>query len=165
MSPSDCLARALRLLSGRSHFRRQLAEKLRARGFDELEVEETLERLTELGYVDDERTAGEFITTRRRRGPMGRRRMRAELERRGAESQAAARALEEAYSASDDLADAREAARRWVAKQPAGRLTAGEGGGGLGALGRHLDRLGFGTSSVLRVVSETRAGLERDGGD
>ncbi len=165
MAPSDCFSRALRLLSGRSHFERQLSEKLRARGFDELEIDETLERLIELGYLDDERTAGEFIETRRRRGPLGLRRMRAELERRGADPDAVERALDRAFSSADDLADAREAGQRWVAKQAPGRLAAAQGGVGIDALGRHLDRLGFRTSSVLQVMSETRAQMQRGGDD
>ena len=154
VSSSDCLSRALRLLSGRSHFRRQLAEKLRARGFEDGEIEETLDRLAELDYLDDARTASEYIETRRRRGPIGRRRMRAELERRGADPDAVEGALDEAFAAGDDLAGAREAAERWARRRRGG---AGEGGVDTDALGRHLDRLGFRTSSVLDVIAEMRA--------
>jgi regulatory protein len=151
--PSDCTARALKLLAGRSHFRRQLEAKLATRGFEAAEVEATLDRLTELGYLDDERVAGDLIRERRRRGPVGRRRMRAELDRRGADPAAAESALETAWADHDDLAAARVAAARW-SRSSAGRRDPVRPE----ALARHLDRQGFEAASIVRVVREVRAG-------
>ena len=150
MAASSCYDRALGLLSRRSHFRRQLEEKLRARGYAPDEVSETLGRLTDYGYLDDPRVALEYVETRLRRGPIGRRRMRLELEKRGATAAAVEDALESGYAERSDLDTAREAAVRWLRR----------GGGEIDRLARHLDRLGFTTASVLRVVEDEKARRE-----
>lgn len=49
-SPVQC---ALRLLSYRGRSRRELAERLRGKGFGPDEIEQTLTRLEGLGYIDD----------------------------------------------------------------------------------------------------------------
>ena len=83
----SCMEKAVDLLSRRPHFRRQLEQKLSSRGFSSDEVETTLARLEELGYLDDVACARGFVTQRLRRGPLGRRRLRAELSRRGADAE------------------------------------------------------------------------------
>jgi regulatory protein len=151
--PAECTARALKLLAGRSHFRRQLEAKLRSKGFESDDIEITLERLTELGYLDDTRTAIELVESRLRRGPMGRRRLRAELERRGADESALEAALDEALSGRDDRSEARRAAEMWWA-----RRRSSKGAMAVEPLARHLERLGFETASILDVVGEVRSG-------
>lgn len=110
------------------------------------DVEATLERLTELGYLDDQRATGEFVRSRMARGPIGPRRLRADLERRGAPGSSVEAALAEAFPDGDSTV-AREAARRW-------RL---RGGHDVAALARHLERKGFSSSSIARMVEELRS--------
>ena len=54
---SRALESALRLLTRRDHTRRELVIKLRQRGFGAASVEEALARCSDLGYLDDARTA------------------------------------------------------------------------------------------------------------
>jgi regulatory protein len=139
----SCYDKAVELLGRRSHFRRQLADKLRRRGYDADEIAATLERLAGAGYLDDRRTAAEYVEARLARGPEGRARLVAELERRGAPPEAVAAALEGRLPA-DDLPLAREAARRWRRR----------GATDPRALARHLGRKGFSQRAVLTLLEE-----------
>jgi regulatory protein len=147
--------KAVELLALRPHFRAQLAGKLRARGYSEEEAGGALDRLTELGYLDDRKVARDFVASRLRRGPVGRRRLVAELARRGVASAVIEEAIDEALAGTDesgtgrdaDLAGAREAARRWAARSRSG-------GEDPRALARHLDRLGFSRHAILEVLNE-----------
>lgn len=56
-SKSSALDSAFRILTRRDHTRRELALKLRHKGFDRTAVEGALERCRELGYLDDANTA------------------------------------------------------------------------------------------------------------
>jgi regulatory protein len=143
-SPSPtCYDQALRLLARRPHFRRQLERKLRERGYDDGEVEATLERLAREGHVDDERLARDFAAARAGRAGEGARRVRAELERRGVTAETAAGALADTLPA-DDTPAATAAAEKWLR---AHRLEEA-------ALARHLDRKGFTRRAILIVLRE-----------
>jgi regulatory protein len=146
-----CYDKAVELLARRAHFRAELRQKLVARGYPDEEVEETLGRLVEEGYLDDRQTAAEFVEGRLARGPEGRRRLAAELARRGAPAAAIGDALDEKLPG-DDLTAAREAAERFLR---AGRRDPG-------ALARHLDRKGFSRRSILTLLDEL--GLESEPG-
>jgi regulatory protein len=71
------------LLSRRDHFRGELAEKLRRKGFDEEQLEAALDRCAEVDLLDDERLARRFAEVRSRSNGWGPRRIEAELRRRG----------------------------------------------------------------------------------
>jgi regulatory protein len=148
-------ARAVRLLGARTHFRRELEAKLTARGYPAEEVDAALGRLAREGYLDDRRAAAELVASRLSRGALGRRRLAAELARRGADSAAAATALAELPD--DDLAAARDAAARWV-RGRGGSREAEEGGEPdprrLAALARHLDRKGFSRRAIVTVLKD-----------
>lgn len=139
-----CYEKAVELLARRSHFERQLEEKLLAREFASQVVDSCLERLVDEQLLDDRRTATEFVETRLRRGPIGRRRMRFELAKRGASEEvieAALQALPE-----NDLEATRSVAATWLRR----------GKTDWTALARHLDRKGFSPGSILTVVGEAR---------
>jgi len=73
-----------------------MVEKLRARGFEEVEVNSAVSRLSRLGYIDDREYARNWATgivERRRYGPV---RIEAELRRRGIQRETARRAAREA---------------------------------------------------------------------
>lgn len=148
---SACYEKALRLLASRSHFVRQLEEKLLRRGFEAGAVERVLERLVGDGVLDDRRVAAEFVRGRLRRGPMGRRRMWQELMRRGAEEAAVEAAIEAAYAEIDEAEATRRAAAAWSRR---GRRDPA-------ALARHLDRKGFPSGAIVEVVEERRAEWEK----
>lgn len=145
-----CLEKATDLLSRRSHFRAQLATKLSRRAYPVAEIERALDRLTELGYLDDLRTAEELITLRRARGE-GRRRIEAELRKRGAPPDTVAQALEALPG--NDHPQAREAAERWLrarSHDSAAPLPPRDAQ----ALTRHLARKGYDQGTVYRVLEE-----------
>jgi regulatory protein len=54
---SRALDSAFRILARRDHTRKELADKLRQKGFDHAATEGALARCRELGYLDDAKTA------------------------------------------------------------------------------------------------------------
>ncbi len=137
--------RAVRFLSRRAHFRRELEAKLRRRDHPEGEVVEALERLTRSGYVDDRQTARQYARGRLERKPQGFLRLVADLQRKGADPDLAREVAREVLP-EDDEELTREAARRW-----ARRASDPEDGQ---ALARHLERQGFSRGSIVRVVRD-----------
>ena len=133
--------KAVQLLGSRPHFRRELQAKLAQRGFPAEEIEEALDRLTGQGYLDDSKTAAGFVEQRLSHKSEGRLRLRAELEKRGAASDAVEAAL--ASVPEDDLEPAREAAERWQRLHPRGEPA---------ALARHLARKGFSRRAIFAVL-------------
>ena len=156
----SCHDQALRLLAARAHFRGELAAKLKARRYDAEEIAATLERLADRGWLDDAAAARSFVAQRQRQG-LGKARLRAELQKRGAPADVIDDALA-GVAEDDELARAREAAARWRrGSRPAGPA-------GKAALARHLDRRGFARGTVMAVVAEGRASasdVELEGAD
>lgn len=146
----DAFAVALDLLARRPHFRAELARKLLARGFEPGEVEASLERAGELGYLDDDGLATAYAAELAGRKGLGRARVGRELARRGAPDAAVERVAGE-VDAEAELTRAREAAARWA------RGRVGDGA----ALARHLDRKGFARHVIFSVLKEFAA----DAGD
>ncbi|WMC11142.1 regulatory protein RecX [Oceanimonas pelagia] len=85
----DC---ALRLLSRRDHSRRELAQKLRQRQFDEDAIRQVLDRLEQQNWLQDARFAQVQVRQQvyKKHGPL---RIRAELQRKGVSPQEVATAL------------------------------------------------------------------------
>ncbi len=147
MAADAAYRKAVELLARRAHFEREIRRKLRSRGFEEDECAEVMTRLRDEGLVDDRESAAIFVEGRLRRGPMGRRRLRAELERRGARAEAVEAALE-SLTIESERELAREAARRFKNRRTAKP----------DALLRHLDRLGFSPHDILAVAEEHETG-------
>lgn len=145
MAEGDALHKAVDLLARRPHFEAEIRRKLQQRGFDESEVDVAVERLHELRYLDDALNASSFVNERLRRSPVGRRRLRADLVRKGADAEAIEAALQD-LSARRELNLARHAAERWLAR----------GRGDSQALARHLDRQGFSPGDIVTVIAEVR---------
>lgn len=93
-----CEAKALLLLGAREHTRRELALKLRARGFGPAVVERTLDALQAEGSLSERRFCEEFVRSRLSRRPLGRPVMEALLASKGADRAAARAALDEVYT-------------------------------------------------------------------
>jgi SOS response regulatory protein OraA/RecX len=144
-TPPSCFDKAAALLSIRPHFRAELGRKLRRRGYPESDVEEALDRLERLKYLDDLEVAKSFVRSRQRRG-LGRRRLTAELERRGVSESVIGESLDLELTG-DELDRARAAAEIWCLRRAASEP----------ALGRHLDRKGFPKHVILQVLEERAA--------
>ncbi len=93
----ESVARAicLRLLTGAARTRADLAEALRRRGVPEDAAESVLDRLCEVGLVDDEAFAHAWVASRQAGRGLARRALATELRRRGVDDEVAARALAE----------------------------------------------------------------------
>ncbi len=99
-APSSARESALKLLDRQRRTRGDLARRLREKGHDPAEIEATLDRLAEVGLVDDVEFARAFIAGRWGRRAAGWRRIEQELRGRGVSA--------------DDVSAARE---RFVAEQ------------------------------------------------
>lgn len=130
--------KAVQLLSQRTHFRAQLADKLTRRGYGPEEVEAALARLEELRYLDDRAAAREFAAGKLAREPLGRRRLAADLAKRGAPEEVISEILDELLP-DDDRAAAREVAERWLGRRRSPKKA---------ALGRYLERRGFSSAAI-----------------
>ncbi|HOX42586.1 MAG TPA: regulatory protein RecX [Myxococcota bacterium] len=93
--PADAHEAALRLLDVRERSRRELAGRLREKGFEPAQIEPELERLAEVGLLDDRRFACLRARALVRRG-QGPRRIEADLRARGVSREDIAAALEQA---------------------------------------------------------------------
>ena len=143
----SCRQKAFDLLARRAHFHRELEAKLLDRGYDATEVELTMVDLETEGYINELETARYFIDIQLSRGPVGRRKLFAELRRRGADENAAAKAVDERLP-EDDPELVREAAERWQAR----------GGTDPRSLARHLERKGFPVHLVMAEVERLSDG-------
>jgi regulatory protein len=92
---------ALDLLSRRDHFRLELVEKLRTRGFSAADIEAATARCEDLDLLDDGRVADRFVELRAVDRGWGPHRLSAELRKRGLPSDDA----ERISRLSDDMAE------------------------------------------------------------
>jgi len=131
---------AVKLLARRTHFRREIADKLAQRSYPRAEIDEALARLAARRYLDDAEAARQFVAGRLARGGYGRARLAAELAARGVEREVVGAVLDDLLP-EDDLEAARDEARRARAKDPA-------------ALARRLERRGFSARAIAAVLRE-----------
>jgi regulatory protein len=113
--------RALRLLAHRPRSASELRARMAAWGVDEVTAAGVLERLVELGQVDDRRLAGAVVESRHAQG-YGRLRTAHELVRLGVDDPAAAAAL--ATLPGDERPEAERVARRRFGPPPYDDATA-----------------------------------------
>lgn len=157
---------AMRLLSYRWRSEQELRERLEEKKVPIEEIDETIRRLLEEGWVDDERFAREFVRSRARRH--GRRRIGDDLRRFGISQDAASSALEEELSMDEEDAVLREAATRKMgvlAQRHGNDYTRSEVG--RRKLARFLLNRGYPAVAVRRIVFELtrRSGDERPGAE
>lgn len=95
----DELPRAKRyafdLLVRQAYSGNDMARKLRRKGFGASAVEQTLETLKRLGYIKDADYAEDWVDSRNRNGPRGKRLLRHELNRKGIDRTTIDRVLED----------------------------------------------------------------------
>ena len=78
-----CYEAALRLLKYRDNSEKELTRKLRERDYSDKEIGETLDRLRELGYMDDETLADDLFEAYRQRRAYGDRYIHQKLKEKG----------------------------------------------------------------------------------
>lgn len=111
MADPESVARnlCLRALTGAPKTRQQLADLLADRDVPEDAAETVLDRLTEVGLIDDEAFAEAWVSSRQSGRGLARRALKAELRAKGLDDEVAATAV---LAVDDD--DERETARRLV---------------------------------------------------
>ncbi len=143
----------LRLLAGRARSRSELAERLAAAGAEELTAEQVLERLTEVGLVDDAAYAAGLARSRRAERGLSRRALAGELRRRGLAEEVVAGAVDAAAAEPDAAVALRLAQRR------ARGLSHLPPDAQRRRLSGYLARRGYGFDVVGPVCAEVLAGL------
>lgn len=131
----DAIEKALRLIAVQPRSERDLADRLRRRGFGRPAVEAATARMRELGYLDDAAFAKFYVESRQTATPRSRRALAFELGRRGVNREVADETLAEVSDA-DAAYDA--AQRRLRALQGLDRQTFAR------RLGAFLASRGFG---------------------
>jgi len=122
---AECREAALELLERTRRTRRDLERRLKERDFDAATIAATLDRLTEVGLVDDVEYARAWLAGRWGRRPSGWRRLEQELRTKGVSQVDAERAREllgERGAAPDEVASAAklvaQARRRYAKLEP-----------------------------------------------
>lgn len=94
----QCADQALRFLSLREHNRRELALKLKNKGYGQGIINRTLDSLEEDGSLSEERYVEAYIRSSNRRHPEGRSIMMARLLSKGADRAVCSRVLDNIYN-------------------------------------------------------------------
>lgn len=141
-----CRDKALELVGRRSHFRRELEQKLLSRGFAAAEVEESLVDLERLGLLDDLQFARDLASGSMARKGFGPRRVRFELHKKGVEEAIAETVVTEVFA---DPQEEERRAREVVAKRGFDLRAEPD------RVARHLDRKGFSKAVILRILQHS----------
>lgn len=96
------LSYALRLLAPRARTEAEVRRRLEKRGFSIGSIEDCIMRLKNDGLLDDEGFARQYVAYSRRRKPMGRMRLRRELERLGVRRELILEVVEEISPAEEE---------------------------------------------------------------
>lgn len=153
---SKAREKALKLLEYRARSRAEIARRLIRAGFAEDVVEETLERLEGLGFVNDEEFSRTWVNHRLGGKPMGRARIRWELRQKGVPNDVVEEALS-AVDADTEHQSAMDAARRrWEKDNDPDERSKRR------RLASYLRRQGFGWDTITEVLNELSEGMEPD---
>ncbi|WP_236652444.1 regulatory protein RecX [Streptacidiphilus neutrinimicus] len=158
--PSDPAARArdicLRLLTGSARTRRQLADTLRRKEIPDEVAEQVLDRLTEVGLIDDAAYARSWVEQRQRNRGLARRALAGELRAKGVDSALVAEAVAEVDPDDEEAAARRLVERKLASTRSLDRQVR------LRRLAGMLARRGYPEGLALRVV---RAALDAEAAD
>lgn len=146
----------LRALTGTPKTRQQLADLLADRGVPEDAAETVLDRLTEVGLIDDEAFAEAWVSSRQSGRGLARRALKAELRAKGVDDEVAATAV---LAVGDD--DEQETARRLVERKLPSMRRLDRATATRRLMGM-LARKGYGGGLAAGVIREA---LDADGAD
>lgn len=149
-APGTSFDAALRLLARRAHSRAELRRKLGRRGYQAAEVDSTVGRLTEIGYLDDAAFARGLV--RRRSQTRGSLALAGELAGKGIDRAGTAVALAGLDQDAELAAATRLAERLYAAKPSPGYREM------LGSVGAKLARRGFPADVVRAACRAVLAG-------
>ena len=144
----------LRKLSAQARTRTELTRALQAKAVPEEAASAVLDRMTEVGLVDDAGFARDWVESRQRRRHLSSSALRRELQTKGVERDDIDNALapvgvEEEYEAAVSLARTRQARMSGLARDVQYRRLAGV-----------LGRRGFGGAVASRVLNEVLSGVD-----
>jgi regulatory protein len=108
----------LRQLAIRPRTRAELAETLRRNGVDDEVAGEVLQRYGEVGLIDDEAFARDWVSSRHHGKGLARRALAGELRRKGVDSEAVSGALDELDAATEEQTARDLVARRLRTERP-----------------------------------------------
>lgn len=145
-------AYALKALAGRAHSIGELREKLRRRAERAADVDETLARLKDLGYLDDRRFAESFAASRLSNEKFGKTRVIQDLRQRRVAPSLAEGAVRKVYSEVDEQALIDDWIRRKY--RSAGRDSLFQEDKDLAAAYRRLLRAGFRSGEIVRALKK-----------
>lgn len=140
--------RAVKLLAAKPRSVAELRERLqRGKGVNQAIVETVIERLREYGYLDDERFAFSYASSKVKQRPIGRRRLQRDLKLKQIDNSVADEALELVYTETpeEQLIDRAIEKRIRLRGRPKNRAEAK-------SLFDHLLRQGFGFELVSEKV-------------
>ena len=159
---ADGVARAMmeahRLIDHRMRTRHELALRLRSRGRPEDVIAAVLDRLENVGLIDDGRFARQWIDERLRSRPVGLSLLRRELRQKGIDAGVIETALEESASGEGETDRACEALRRQTYRYA--RLDRAAAHRRMVAF---LGRRGFGQDVIYHVVHRVLDEMEESG--
>jgi len=141
---------ALRALGARAHAAGELREKLRRRAANPEDIENVLDRLRDIGYLDDRRFAEGFASARLSNERFGRRRVLQDLRGRRVAPALAEKTVGEVYRDVDESALIEEWIRRRYRLAPREGLFQEDKD--VASAYRRLLRAGFRTGEILRVL-------------
>ncbi|WP_236654262.1 regulatory protein RecX [Streptacidiphilus anmyonensis] len=159
-APTDPAARArdicLRLLTGSARTRKQLADTLRRKEIPDEIAEQVLDRLTEVGLIDDAAYARSWVEQRQRNRGLARRALAGELRAKGVDSAVVAEAVAEVDPDDEEAAARRLVERKLASTRGLDRQVR------LRRLAGMLARRGYPEGLALRLV---RAALDAEDAD
>ncbi len=138
---------AYRLLGFRSRSEKEIADRLRRKGYEDPIIAEVVASLRAHGYVDDATFAESWV--RARGGTRGRRALAHELRQKGVDAEIAAETLEAAKDDEAELDAARAAAVKKVGERPADQSREAKA-----RLAAYLQRRGFGWDVIRPVLAQ-----------
>jgi regulatory protein len=148
-----------RVLSARSQTSGELRQKLRRRAARAEDVQAVLDRLKQLGYLNDQRFAESFASWRRENQGLGKTRVVRDLLARRVAPGVAKKAAEAAYSGADEIAMIEQfLARKYRGKNLHSLLREEKH---LASAYRKLRAAGFSPSHSIRVLKRYAAEAER----
>jgi regulatory protein len=151
----ETLDRALRFLESRPRSEREVRTRLTQKGTAPDLVDRVVDRLRELGLIDDGAFAQFWIENRERFSPRGARALKAELRQKGVGAEVIAEQIEGAV---DEESGARE-----VALRQARRLSRLDRQAFRQRLWAHLARRGFDYEAINRAIDEAWREVSAEG--
>ncbi len=143
---------ALRVLAGRAHSTGELREKLRMKAELIADVDPTLARLREYGYLNDRRFAENFAAARLENEGLGKTRVLADLSRRRVAPAVAQQTVGKVYEEVDEQRLAEDFVRRKF--RMASKETLFQGDKEMASAYRRLVRAGFRSATVVAVLKK-----------